>query len=793
MTVVLSCKKRLFVTVALAVTIVLGVFPSYALDVNKDGAIRVALISRATHPDGIEAAKICADLEKVLKAARSSVPVKVTHESLGQSRTLLGWWFHPDSRADRERLLAGRYDYVLLAETDDIAGEYPELFFEGVRCVSQAFKAVEARVALLLMARPSSSFRDTRFLRIANTVYRVGDGCGLDVIPAAFAWHETLARNRMDGSSPMRARANAFLTAATAYCRLTGSRLPKGALQADWAVKKTTEVLALSAREAVDIARTRRHYVGDFAGVVRVQPRVRRSLKVYGANAAEEDALAENLRFILDAAWQEYFWKTPNDWYREGFDRHSLAFDLVYGDMQQMNMYLDDNLYSSLGLRPTGRPAPLAAVFRRNPADTNGGLNTLRMLETLLIEGYDYAKKNDMVFIPYQIAWARAHQTNPKLTETLETGKDNDWLTFMLANMIYTAVTGRYQMPTEKSKPKHANAEHPHGYHDLCARIGYETVMQLASLQEPINAVLLRSENYHVDERAPGFVGVRLLDKPEQEVRVMCAASVPGVVTLSQETLVFKPDNFDIEQTVRIVPATNTPAVFFNLMVNAQSNDKSIDGRNDQKPFLLNYDPDAEGALGLKAATNSAAGGPAAVLTLTGRPCEIVQVSVRHQGVVTEDVYFSPYDYAGATVRLRPTAEDYAKGALAVSLNVQSEDQRYGGRQFDFSLPLARARRVVPAVRITAPVAGSFIDGPAFVKAAAEVANAADIRSLEIYLGHKRLGRAAAAKLEVAVEQGPPQSRLPEGTYTVWAEVTTGEGLVVMSAPVTFHVREKAK
>ncbi|MDD4101971.1 MAG: Ig-like domain-containing protein [Kiritimatiellae bacterium] len=770
-----------------------GVFPAWALDYNGDGAIRVALLSRAVRPGEIEASKICADLEKVIKAARSGVPVKVTHEPLGESRSLLGWWHYPDGRADRERLLAGSYDCILLAEADDIAGEYPELFFEGVRCVSQAFKAVNTRVALLLTSRPGNTFRDTRFLRIANTFYRVGDGCGLEVIPAAFAWNETLARNRMEGNSPMRARANAFLAAATAFCQLTGSRFPKGALHADWTVKKTTEVLALSAREAVEKARVRKHYAGDFSGVVRVQPRVRKQLMVYVPNAAEDDVLGQNLRFILDAAWQECFWKTPKDWYSEGFDRHSLAFDLVYGDMQQISMCLDDKLFTSRDGRPAAMPAPLVAVFRRNPADAKEGLNTLRMLETLLIEGYDYAKKNDLVFIPYQIAWARARQANPKLTETIEAGKENDWLNFMLANMIYTAVTGRYQMPTEKPKPQHVNAEHPRGYHDLCARIGYETVMQLSSLREPLNAVLLRSENYHVDEHTPGFVGVRLLDKPSQDVRVLCAASVPGIVELSQETLVFRPDDFDIEQSVRITPATNTPAVFFNFMVNAQSNDNGVDGRNDQKPFLLNYDPAAEGTLDLVPDTVSAAGGFAAVLKPTVRPCEIVRVSVLHQGLVTEELYFSPHAYDGATVRLRPTAEDYAKNTLDVKLIVQSEDRRYGGRQFDFALPLARGARTVPVVRITSPADGSALDGPAFVTATAEVVGATEISALEIYLGHKRLGRATALKLEVAVEQGPPQSRLPEGPYTVWAEATTADGLVVMSAPATFSVRERRR
>ena len=39
--------------------------------------------------------------------------------------------------------------------------------------------------ALVLMAKPANTFRDTRAMAVAEIVYRVGDGCGVEVIPAA--------------------------------------------------------------------------------------------------------------------------------------------------------------------------------------------------------------------------------------------------------------------------------------------------------------------------------------------------------------------------------------------------------------------------------------------------------------------------------------------------------------------------------------------------------------------------------------------------------------------------------
>jgi hypothetical protein len=86
-----------------------------------------------------------------------------------------------------------------------------------------------------------------------------------------------------------------------------------------------------------------------------------------------------------------------------------------------------------------------------------------------------------------------------------------------------------------------------------------------------------------------------------------------------------------------------------------------------------------------------------------------------------------------------------------------------------------------------------MIDGPAFVTARAE----ADVNNfsgvLGVFLGHKRLGRVSTPACSVPVEQGPPQSRLGKGDYSLWSAVELANGLVVASEPVTFHVREAPK
>ena len=787
-----KATRQLWLGIVLALAWGTRIFAAVGdLDTNGDGFIRVAWLSAPAQSGNIDASAICSDLEGMIKAAKPGKPVRVAFEPVTLTRTLMGWWHHPDTQTARAQLFGGGYDLLLLAEQEEIVRDYPEFFFEGVRAINAQARAANLRTALVVMCKPGLSFRDKRVSAIAGTVYRVGDGCGVEVIPAAFGWRDALTRNRMTGDSPVKTRANAWLAAAAAFCQLTDSRVPKGAFETDWTTKRTTEALAVSARDALAEARKTKHYAGPFTGVVRIEPRIRKRLKVYVPNTFADDPLRQNLQFILDSAFQDWFWKTPSDWYTDGFDRYASAFDLACGDMQQMGLYLDDSLYTSLDHSPTNLPPPCAAVFCRNPANDPQGTETLRRLEPILIEGYDFAKSKGIAFMPYQLAWARAREADPKLAQASGTGRVNDWLSYMQANMLYTMVTDRYQPPPEKPKPFHANDDHPHGYHDTCARIGFETIRQLATLSEPVNAILLRSATYRIDADNPGFASIRLLSRPARETRVFCASDVPGVAQLSRESLVFTPDNFDIEQTVRILPATNTPTHFIHFMASAQSEDKAIDGANDLRPFLINLDEQLDGAVAFDRQDVSPQTGLTVTLTPTLRPCDIVRASIVQQGRVTQEVYFSPDHAAGSPVRLFPTTADYAKGALTVSVQTASDDRRYNGKTFDFTFRLSSNGLPIPQVRIAAPTHGSVIDGPAFVTARAETSDAASGAStISLYLDHKRLGHAPSPVCSAPVEKGPPQSRLGTAAYTLWAAATTTNGLTVASEPITFNVRE---
>lgn len=772
----------------LLTTMVVGSAAANNFDYNDDGVIRVAWLSPAQHSGGIDSLQICADLEGMIKAAKPGMPVRVTPELLTDTRSIMGWCYTPDTQSVRTQLFDGAYDLILLAEQDEVVREYPEFFFEGVRKVCEAARAVKTRVAVVVMSRPATSFRDKRLNAVAETVYRVADGCGVEAVHAAAAWRETLARNRLSGDSPVKARACAWLTAATVFCQQTGSRIPKGALQSDWTTKRTTDALAQSAQEAVALERSVQHYVGPYSGVVRIEPHYEKRLKVYEPSTAEDDPLRANLQFVLKSAFHDLFWKTPSDWYSAGFDRYAAAFDLVYGSVSQMSLYLDSSQYTAQSSAPTNLASTCRVVYAPNPVDSQPD-DTLRKLESILFTGYDFAKARQLIFVPYQLAWARTHLANPRLTATEKPGQVNDWLNYMLANMLYTVVTDRFQPPPESAKPRSVNRDHPHGYHEVCAHTGFEVMQQLSTLNEAVNALLLRTASWRIDANQPGFVGIRLLAKPQRETRVFCAVDLADQVELSRESLIFTPDNFNIEQTIRIRSLGEAPSLFVNFMASAQSEDKEIDGKGDRRPFLLNLDEREVGGMIFNSLELSPQNRFATLLRPSLRPCDTLCVRVVQGERVTQEVCFSPDNWQGSVVRLFPTAADHAKGMLKVTLQATSEDRRYNGREFDFIFRVGTAGAPLPTLAITAPASGAVIEGPAFVTARVE-ASGADIGETALYLGPKRLGSAAANACTAAVERGGPQSRLGGGEYTIWAAVTTRQGVTVATAPLRFTVQE---
>ena len=365
-------------------------------------------------------------------------------------------------------------------------------------------------------------------------------------------------------------------------------------------------------------------------------------------------------------------------------------------------------------------------------------------------------------------------------------GKTSDWLTYMLANMLYTSLTGRYQPAPEKDLPRIASDSHPYGYHALAARVGYETVRQLSTLGTASSAIILQTLSSRVAPSAPAFARIRLLNRPAAEVAVHIAVDPPAA-TLSLPELRFTPENFDIDQTVRIQSATNSPLpALVSLMAAAQSADPAIDGSYDKRLYLVNVPDDPAPALRFSTTAVSPKTGYRPTVTLADRPLDILSATVTQHDVPTETVYFTPDAYTSRPFTLYPTAADYAAGSLSAAFTLRTADGRAAGKPVSMRFALSAGGLPLPALAIASPAPRAKITGPAFVRA--ETRSEPAPADLSLFLGPKRLGHAAAPTLSAAVETSAPPSRLPPGDYTLWASALTPAGLLLATEPVPFTV-----
>ena len=761
-------------------------------DYNEDGVIRCAVLSAIEPKDGLDLSFVCSDLSGMIKASKPGLPVKVSFERIKESKTILGWWYHPDSAVARAGLLDASYDFVFLAEKESIATRYPELFFEGVYTLVNNLSTRKTNVMLLMTeSPPSANFRDKSILKLAALTYRVADGCGIGVIPAAFAWNDVMHHNILTGQSLLKSRANSFLAAAAIWYQISDKKVPKDALSTSWVVKKTAIKMAKSARDAVEDSIQKKHYKGPFKGVVRTGAHMQQNYMIYQPGAAVNPDLKMGLEYIFNAAGQGVVQRSATEWYDTGFDRHSAAFDLVYGTIRELKLLQDDSRYTSTEYISKNMPKPLRVVYNRNPVNDRDGLLTLRTLENLLMDGYNFARKNDCVFIPYQIAWARAFAVNPQYVKAASGKSSNDWTSYMLANMIYTSLTGRFQMPPQREKPHIYNNEHPRGYHSACAKIGWQCMRQLSELNSRNNTLIVGSESWFVDQASPGFLRLRLLEPPASSVRILCEPNTPESLVLSRNILEFTPENYNIEQSIRCTAVGTKANVFCSVLMRAESKDPHIDAVFMQWAFLLNYNEDEKKGFSFSKSEISLKDQSYLMLKPDSRPVDIVQLRIFQDGVERSSIYFSPNFYTEYPICLFPTKADLLKGECRVTLKALSKDSRFNNFEREFVFKINTGNASIPDIRVVAPKQGELIKGPAFVTAEAVVEGVQEPCELSVFCGKKRLGMDIGRRLESAIEMGSPHSRLKTGEYSVWAAVRLKSGLVVASEVHHLSVTEK--
>jgi autotransporter-associated beta strand protein len=104
-----------------------------------------------------------------------------------KARTLTSWYYWPTNHTDTLTLLASNWNHVVLIDDPSVHTRFPEHSFEGFFRISQAVRQGGGN-PLLLMTWPSTT-PGASLDTFGEMAYRIGDGLGIPVVPAGYAWN----------------------------------------------------------------------------------------------------------------------------------------------------------------------------------------------------------------------------------------------------------------------------------------------------------------------------------------------------------------------------------------------------------------------------------------------------------------------------------------------------------------------------------------------------------------------------------------------------------------------------
>jgi hypothetical protein len=262
---------------------------------------------RNTEEAAFPSTAVATQLQAIL-AADSNVSTPVTVQSTDtyqrdattgfSSRSLMSWYYWPANHAANLALLSGNWDYVIMIDDPLVASKFPEYHFEGVMRISEKVRLTGA-VPISVMTWSSGTTSIDTFGEMA---YRVGDGLGVAVAPAGYAWNNVPNQLKEDGTRPT---ANAsYVTAATLYSQIfgrsakTSGYVPGNLSQAD------RDILADTALTSTQNEATRSHYSGTLRRPTHFASPLcyKRNLEYADFNSSTEDGISGQLGTVLGLA-----------------------------------------------------------------------------------------------------------------------------------------------------------------------------------------------------------------------------------------------------------------------------------------------------------------------------------------------------------------------------------------------------------------------------------------------------------------------------------------------------------
>ena len=548
--------------------------------VVKVQAATQVLVLGGSQPYNAEAAfppsTVASNLEAILAGDSGvSQPVTVRCVDIYQSNAvdqwsshcLMSWYYWPYTRTNTDALLGAGWNYVVMIDDPHVASTFPEYHFEGVNAISAAARKAGS-IPVSVMTWSSGG---TALSQFGEMAYRVGDGVGVAVAPAGYAWNNLSAVLQGSGTRPN--TNGAYVTAATVYSRIynrsakTSTYIPSGVTQAN------RDTMADTALSMVQLHATNTHYSGvlvrptHFASPLNKE----RVLEYTDFNSSTEWRIRPG---FYDSAANAKVGITPYIAGYQGFPvvGHQIDIcqmrDYYNADTNQWRNYACFDYHDNYGAvtMMTGLEREMYRYDVRPAQEQETGASDVTQA---------YIDKGEY-FVPNRVMFSRIRTAYPTFPVYDDYHHLSTPVSYAMAGAMFTLLTGR--CPFGDVEPADKTTAAWQQWYAL--KVGYEVAWQHATLNSRVpgfqvrpSSVGVNASNLTVGAIEPIAVCFRYA--PTSTVTVTVSVDNTNAAILSPAVLTFGPDNYDVPQTVSVC---GTPGPLANDGLNVSLATVSPDG-----------------------------------------------------------------------------------------------------------------------------------------------------------------------------------------------------------------------
>lgn len=385
------------------------------------------------------------------------------------SEALLGFYYHPDYRdANLSLINTGSWTHVVMIDKPFYYACAVEFHFEAVDHLANVIRAAGAQPVLMMPWIETSTINGyaSSNALIREYTWRVGDGAGVTVAPAGWAWNNLATGDKGTVSASPYGGVGlntngSYSAACSLYTCLTGSNASNLAYSPPGLDLATRDAIAQNAYDVAIAEASATHYTGSFQSqTIRMWNDPGSNIRFIGIGSSTEGSIGNQLTTILQD---------------NGRTSGGTATNIIFGRWNNLTTIADTN----------DLPFTMVAPFDRQYDSVGNGIAGARYIEDQSYTIWSQAAYYSSTMIPYHMLWV-------KLMYDLRIPAPNfsihawDWQFYATASALYTLRTGGSNGVYRSNSPSVAWNSEIDGkrYCWQTGSMAWETMWRMTTLQQ---------------------------------------------------------------------------------------------------------------------------------------------------------------------------------------------------------------------------------------------------------------------------------------------------------------------